>query len=202
MNMEEGPEPQELMEQTEHAHHQAEHGGGEHEEAGGHASFTTRCAITASALAVLAALASLLSGHAANEAILDQSRATDQWAYYQAKSTKSHIIEGNEYVIKALGGTNEASKPGIDKALGELEKLTKKYEAEQDKIHEEAKALEDESTLEFRKHQDFSYAVALFQIGIVLASISIMVKSKPLYMGSIVGGAIGIALAVMGQLQH
>ncbi len=200
--MEEGPEPQELIEQTEHAHHQAEHGGGEHEAAEGHASFTTRCAITASALAVLAALASLLSGHAANEAILDQSRATDQWAYYQAKSTKSHIFEGDEYVIKTLGAANEAAKPGIDKAVADLDKLTKKYESEQEKIHEEAQALENESTLEFRKHQDFSYAVALFQIGIVLASISIMVKSKPLYMVSIGSGVIGIGLAVMGQLQH
>jgi len=197
--MEEGPEPQELIEQTEHAHHATEHGGDEHEEAG-HGSFTTRCAITASGLAVLAALASLLSGHAANEAILTQSRATDQWAYYQAKSTKSHIIEGNEYVIKALAGTSPASKPGIDSALAEMDKMTKKYAAEQDTLREQAKGLEDESTHEFMKHQNFSYAVACFQIGIVLASISIMVKSKPLYMGSIVCGGVGIILAVMGQL--
>jgi hypothetical protein len=202
MNMEEGPEPQELLEQTEHAHHEAEHGGSEHKESGGHGAFTTRCAITASALAVLAALASLLSGHAANEAILNQSRATDQWAYYQAKSTKSHIFEGDLYVIKTLGGTSDASKASIDKAVAELDKLTKNYTKEQDNIRDEAKALEDESTLEFRKHQDFSYAVACFQIGIVLASISIMQKSKPLYIGSIVCGALGIALAIMGQLQH
>ena len=36
----------------------------------------------------LAAIAALLAGHAANEALLEQIKASDQWSYYQSKSIK------------------------------------------------------------------------------------------------------------------
>ena len=80
--MEEGPEPHEVIEQTvEHRHHE------EHLQHEGEKQSLRRPAITAALLAVCAALASLLSGHAANQAILFQSQAADQWALYQSKST-------------------------------------------------------------------------------------------------------------------
>ena len=149
----------------------------------------------------MAALASLLSGHSANEAILNQSRATDQWAYYQAKSTKSHILEGNKFVIETLASANNTPKERLTEPLSQIGKLTKLYQSEQEKIRQQAESLESLSELEFQKHQDFSYAVACFQIGIVLASVSIMVKNNRLYMGSILCGVVGVILAVMGQLK-
>ena len=42
----------------------------------------TLSAITAAVLAVLAAIGSLLSGYTVSQAILKQTQATDQWAYY------------------------------------------------------------------------------------------------------------------------
>ena len=41
-------------------------------------------AVSSACFAVIAAIASLKSGRCANEALLRQSKATDQWAYYQA----------------------------------------------------------------------------------------------------------------------
>src|SRR5437773_10211896 len=61
---------------------------------------TTRVAVTAAVLAVLASLASLQAERTAaesilskNEAVLAQSRASDEWAYRQAKSIKLHLQE-------------------------------------------------------------------------------------------------------------
>src|SRR5437868_1799952 len=94
--METGPEPQELLENVEHNRHRLEHD--EHVDR----HFVNKCAITASIMAVLAACGSLLSGHAVNEAIIKQSQATDQWAFYQAKSTKEHLFEGDGFVVASL----------------------------------------------------------------------------------------------------
>ena len=89
--MEEGPEPQEWVERAAEEYH--------HDHArvppDGHAPEGATpaprvSAVTAAVLAVLAALGSLSSGHAANQAILAQSKATNQWAYFQAKSTKGN----------------------------------------------------------------------------------------------------------------
>src|SRR2546427_1180411 len=51
-----------------------------------------RSALSAAVLAALAAVASLLSGHYSNEAMLEQLRASDQWNYYQAKGIKASVL--------------------------------------------------------------------------------------------------------------
>src|ERR1019366_5997468 len=48
-------------------------------------------AISTALMAVLAALSSLFAGHHSNEALIQQIKASDQWAYYQAKSIKAEI---------------------------------------------------------------------------------------------------------------
>src|ERR1700733_4717209 len=188
--MEEGPEPQELFEQVEKSHEASEEASAEHKK---QTAFTSRCAIVASSLAVLAAIGSLLSGHAANEAILKQSEATDQWSYFQAKSTKAHIFEGNKLILEALAKADKAIvSESINSTLSKFDEQSKKESGEKEKIKEEAEALGHESTLCFEKHQNFSYGVACLQIGIVLASVSIMVRNRNLYWGSIGCGVIGI----------
>src|SRR5437016_14086980 len=80
-------EPQELVEQ-------------ETLEPGGSRRLTTRVAVTAAVLAVFASISSLQAERTAaesilekNEAVLWQSRASDEWAYRQAKSIKLHLQE-------------------------------------------------------------------------------------------------------------
>ena len=58
----------------EEIHHHAEHRG---------APWISWVALSTAILAVLAAIAGLLSGHRANEAMMNQIEASDQWAYYQ-----------------------------------------------------------------------------------------------------------------------
>src|SRR2546426_9513606 len=60
-------------------------------------ALTTRVAVTAAILAVLASLSALQAERTAaesilakNEAVLAQSRASDEWAYRQAKWNKTH----------------------------------------------------------------------------------------------------------------
>lgn len=196
-----GPEPQELLEQTEHNKHHAEHGEHEEHEEGAEKAFTMRAAICASILAVGAALASLLSGHAANEAILKATQASDQWAYYQAKSTKSHIFEGNKYVVEAmadvLGKTNSEA---VAKAQKQFDANMDKFDKEKTEIQKGAEDLQHESNAEFNKHQKLSLAVACFQIGIVLSSVSIMVRARWLYLGSLLAGVIGVLYVAFGCL--
>jgi len=50
-------------------------------------------ALSTAILAVLAAIASLLSGEYANEAMMNQIEASSQWSYYQAKSIKSAVVD-------------------------------------------------------------------------------------------------------------
>ncbi len=45
-------------------------------------------AISTALMAVFAAMASLLAGHHADEAVIEQIKASDKWAFFQAKGIK------------------------------------------------------------------------------------------------------------------
>jgi Domain of unknown function (DUF4337) len=188
--MEEGPEPHEWVERTAEEHHKSE----------SREDLPEKMvpAITAAILAVCAAFGSLLSGHAANDAILAQNKATDQWAYFQAKSTKEQIFDVGSQVVKVL----TEGTPQADRAKAELERLrgeVQRYEREKADIHREAEKLEEESRHEYLKHTRYALGIALFQIGIVLASVSLLVRFRWLHTLSLATGVAGLLCLVVGQ---
>ena len=193
--METGPEPQELLEQAEHNRHYTEHSNGPS------FSFVNRCAITASIMAVLAACGSLLSGHAVNEAIMKQAQATDEWAYYQAKSTKEHVIEGDGIVLSSLLKAEGKNNTGAaNQAVSDFQKLSVRYSKEKEEIKAQAENVQRQSERKFSEHEDFSFAVACFQIAIVLSSISMIVQRKWLYMASLSTGLFGLIFVAIGAI--
>jgi uncharacterized membrane protein len=214
--VEEGPEPQELMESVGE-NIESKHEGEEKESSSSkrHSANHMRSAITAAILAVCAAIGSLLSGHSANDAILLQSKASDQWSYYQAKSTKGHLYEVNRTLVEAFMQMNQAGKTGggtagVDGAAAQkplkdltvqIESKMKGYEKEKTLVEDKATELEKESEHAFAAHEMYSFGVACFQIGIVMASVSILVESAPLYMMSIAGGVLGVVLLIVGYLR-
>src|SRR5690242_15478689 len=89
-------EPEVPLEQVhEDIHHHATRG----------ESWTMGVALTAAVLAGLAAIAGLLSGHHANEGMLEQIRASDQWNYYQAKGIKAAVLNAKTELLSGLGKT-------------------------------------------------------------------------------------------------
>lgn len=197
--MEEGPEPQELMEQISQSNENREELKEKRDE---EKRFVVRSAITASVLAVGAAISSLLSGHAANDAIIKQTEATDRWCYYQAKSTKSHVFEGNKEVVQTLAklvGKSDDTK--TKEAIDYFDQQIKKFDSDKNAIQNEAQKIEKESTEAFSKHQSFSFGVACFQIGIVLASVAILANANWLYMVSVGTGALGVFYTLVGCLK-
>jgi Domain of unknown function (DUF4337) len=193
--VEEGLEPHEVIERTvEHHHHEEGH---RHQSA--EKRFLMLAAVSAAVLAVLAAIGSLLSGHAANQAILSQTQAADKWAYFQAKSTKGHLYEVSKDVVASLANLGN----GLEKANEKLERFQRqaeKYDREKKAIQEEAEHLEQESRNEFYKHQQFALGIAAFQVGIVLASVSIMVRYRALLLISGLAGLGGLVFLALGLL--
>jgi hypothetical protein len=194
--MDEGPEPQEWVEKAaeEHQH-------GEGHAAAGPSREMTVSAVTAAVLAVLAAIGSLLSGHAVNLAILAQTKATDQWAFYQAKSTKQQLYEMGGKLIEALGAASAASTADDRTSyVRQFRQERDRYDLEKEDIKKEAEHLEDQSRHEFHKHHQFALGIACFQVGIVLASVSILVRIRAIYYLSVVAGIAGLAWVVTGVL--
>src|SRR5205809_2310973 len=118
--MEEAEVPLEHL--HEQVHHTAEHSG---------ETWISWVALSTAILAVLAAIAGLLSGKHANEAMMSQIAASDRWGYYQAKSIKSAILEAKTTT------TSDAAETDKEK--------TRRYEEEEAEIKREAEQKQAEA---------------------------------------------------------
>ena len=147
-------------------------------------------ALSTAILAVLAAITSLLAGHYANEAMIEQIRAADQWAYYQAKGIKSTVLESKMELLATLG--KAGSETDDEKA--------KEYKAQQKEIQEKAEEKERSSESHLRRHNTLAKAVTLFQIAIAVAAISVLTKRKAMWFGSLLLGAAGLIFFVLGTI--
>jgi hypothetical protein len=143
-------------------------------------------ALSSACFAVIAAIASLKSGHAANEAILLQSKATDQWAYYQAKGNKAATRSAEADILTEL----HVDAARVATIRGDVDK----YSREQDEIRAEAQGLEKESKEELTRHEWFASTVTLLQVAIGLSAIGALVESRKVWLASLVAG--GLAAAV------
>jgi hypothetical protein len=155
-------------------------------------------------IAVFAAVASLMSGSNSNEAILDkseamlgQSLASDQWAFYQAKGIKASIASGQAGIIAD-------TKPD---AAAKLEGDAKRYSVEQEEIKREAlkleaevKAKNEESAELMERHHKFAICVTLLQISIALSAIAALTRLKPLWFVGLAVSAGGLIMFILGML--
>jgi hypothetical protein len=156
-------------------------------------------ALTTVILAVCATLATFKGGGHSTRAVLSQSQASDQWAYYQAKG-----IKGNLYEVEAMRLRRElelapkAAAPTLEKSLADVEKKVAKYDGEKAEIQKEARRFE-EAKADAQKHgAAFGLAVIFLQIGILLSSIAALLKQKPVYYLGLAVGVVGIVYFING----
>ena len=137
-------------------------------------------AISTALMAVFAAMASLLAGHHADEAVIEQIRASDKWAFYQAKGIKDEILSLS--------------------ASPDREARSARYKSEQAEIQKEAKESEEASHIHLEHHSILARAVTLFQISIAISAIAILTKKRLLWFISLGISCIGLYFFVTGIL--
>ena len=166
--------------------------------------WTVYLSLSTAIIAVFAAVASLESGANSNDAILEkndavlnQSKASDQWALYQAK-----VIRGA--VVQAESEFASATNPEL---AGKLRNEGAHLKSEQAPLEERARKLEEQVELHnaraerlLERHHRFAIAVTLFQIAVALCAIAALMKKKPLWVVALAASAVGGALFVGGFL--
>ncbi len=147
-------------------------------------------ALSSAILAVLAAVAALLAGDNSNEAMIEQIQASDQWAYYQAKGIKAEVLEAKMQMLAAEG------KPVSE----EDKKKAEDYKEKKESITEVAKEKEASSMKHLRKHVVFARGVALFQVAIGVAAISVLTRRRLYWFVGLALGATGLFFLIQGLI--
>jgi|SRR5581483_7752397 len=177
--------PEEIEVPTEHLHEHMEHTA---EESG--QKWVLGVALSSAFLAAFAAVAALMAGFHANEAMIDRIKSSDQWAFYQAKGIKSAVLSTKLELLKSF-------KKSVSQ---QDEEKIKQYKEDQDKISEEAKKDDEDSENHLKHHESLAHSVTLFQVAIAMGAISALTRRKPFWFVSLGFGGIGVVLFVMGFL--
>ena len=199
--------------EVEHAAEAAAAGPGGHGD--GHGGLPQRVALMTAILAFCGAISSwqgstslseamLLKNESIllkNQSVLRKTEASNQWNYYQAKSSKQNLAElalalapkeKQEFYGKEIE-RYKTEKEAIKKDAEALELEVKKYDAQSDETNKR-------SAEKIHPHHRWELAMTLFQIAIALASITILTRMRWLFFTAALTGVAGLGLATAAWL--
>ena len=168
--------------------------------------FHSKIALITAVYAVVLAVSSLGGNKAMKDMLLSQQQASDQWAYYQAKSIREHLYKSQKMMLENVllllpttsGADMSAKTRAALKALGEEEK---RFAGEKKEISHKAKELEQERDRSRSRDPYFEYAEVLLQLAIIMASVSILADSRSVFFISVLFAMAGAFMCSNGYLQ-
>lgn len=172
--------------------HVAQHGGD---------AFTSRLAVLTAVLSTIGAIFGYMGGHSQNaalmfknEAAIQKTAASNQWNYYQAKSSKQNLAELS--VTLTQGEAKQKFEQAIERYQHEKEEI----KAEAEKLEAASRVAEDNSAAEMHVHERWALATTLLQIAIALAAVTLLTRKRWL-LGAVYGStALGLVTGLLGYL--
>ena len=150
-------------------------------------------AITTLVLAVCATLSSFKAGGYSTKMVLAQSQASDQWAYYQAKSIKETAYQTQRDAMEMTRQAFPALESNYREKIAAYDQEVARYKKEKNEIMADAKKLEAARD-QYQKHgARFGEALILLQIGILLSSLASISKNHVYWYGGAISGMAGVA---------
>lgn len=155
--------------------------------------------LTMAVLAVLVAVVSLLGHRAHTEEVVLQAKATDQWAFYQAKNMRRHMDELFTDLTSVQPSTDAAA---LSKLRDKYSQDASRYKDDQKELEGEARKLEGEVLTERFRADRFDLAEVFLEIGLVITSITLLSGRRVFWWLGILLGILGIAVASTGFFLH
>jgi len=143
--------------------------------------FAGRIAVMTAIFATIGAMFGYMGGATQNDALLfkndaaiKKTEASNQWNYYQAKSSKQNLAE--------LGATLTNGEQA-DKYRSEVKRYAQEkaeIQTRAEALEEQAKASDAQSEASMHVHHRWAQATTLIQVSIALAAITLLTRSRGL----------------------
>ena len=162
---------------------------------------TSSIAMFTAIIATVGALFSYMGGstqaHAGlykNNAAIKKTEASNQWNYYQAKSSKQNLSE------LALELAPTQRKDFYQEEIKRYRAEKAEIKAVADKLEAEAKAWDHQSDEQMHQHHRWAQATTVLQIAIALAAIALLSKKRWIEWAMYGSGALGTGVGVLAFL--
>jgi len=181
----------------------------EHAQQGGHgdhggggminqiAMFTAIIATVGAMFSYMGGATQANAGLYKNNAAIKKTEASNQWNYFQSKSTKQSLAElARDLATKEDEKTKYQGKVDrYEKEKGDIKVIAEKLEAE-------ATTWDHQSDEQMHQHHRWAQATTTLQVAIALAAIALLTKKKWLEYGMFVVGGLGTAIGVAAMLHY
>jgi NACalpha-BTF3-like transcription factor len=178
----------------------------EHAQQGGHSEhgnggMINQIALFTAIIATVGALFSYMGGATQanaglykNNAAIKKTEASNQWNFYQAKSTKQALAE------LARDLTAEANKPSYQAKVERYDKEKGDIKLVADKLEAEATEWDHQSDEQMHQHHRWAQATTVLQVAIALAAIALLTKKKWLEYAMFGAGGVGVVVGALAYL--
>lgn len=186
-----GPHDHEIEHATQHAAH-GEGGGG----------MINQIALFTAVISTVGALFGYMGGATQansmlykNNAAIAKTKASNQWNFFQAKSTKQSLAE----VSRDLA-PNPADRDKYQQKIERYEKEKKDIENDARKLEQETDDWNARSDAELHVHHRWAQATTVIQVSIALAAIALLTRKKWLEWAMFGVGGLGVVIGVLAWM--
>lgn len=176
--------------------------------------FRNRAALLIAVLAAVLAVGGLGGGNATDDMVASNIKASDTWAFYQAKNVRQTMYEIEAEKLKAAlaaGSVAPAERPAAEARLKDYESTIARYDSEPDpkdptkgegkkELSAQAQAYEAAFDEASARDNNFDFAEVLLQLALVLGSVAILAVNRWILVLSVVLGTLGALLTLNGFL--
>jgi len=157
-------------------------------------------ALMVAVIAALLAVATFFSNEALKEVITGETHGATAHARLESNRVKIDIARGNASLLRVLGGHIPASREAAAKASEHETHIGEHLRPADAHLTEELKADRHEVDHANSKHLAFELAEVGFEVGIVLASVSIIARRRWLLGAAGAAATAGVVLLAAGLL--
>lgn len=179
--------------------------------------FRNRAALLIAIFAMLLAVGSLGGGNVAEDMVHANIKASDTWAFYQAKNVRqtAYRLAADELKLQAASpALSPDARAALQQNIDRYEQTVARYDDEPDpaapadslagegkkQLSARARAYEVDRERAGEQDSNFDYSEVALQLALVLGSVAILSLSRPILYMAIGLGAVGTILLINGFL--
>ncbi len=186
-----GPHDHEL-EHAQQGGHGGEHGGGMINQI---AMFTAIIATVGAIFGYMGGATQANAGLYKNNAAIKKTEASNQWNYFQSKSTKQSLAE----LARDLAA-GESEKAKYQAKVDRYEKEKNEIKVVADKLEADATQWDKQSDEQMHQHHRWAQSTTVLQVSIALAAIALLTKKKWLEYAMFAAGGVGVVIGALAAM--
>ena len=130
-----------------------------------------------------------------NDAAIKKTEASNQWNYYQAKSSKQNLSQ------LGMQLSDNSHKPYFEREAKRYETEKVEIKAAAEKLEKESTEFDEKSEAQMHQHHRWAQATTALQIAIAMAAIALLTRRRWLEKAVFVMAGIGLVVGVFAYLQ-